>query len=144
MTTEQGEPLPKTVLVVEDSPVQAFSLVHMLEKEGLNVLCAPNGLAGISMAREYLPSLIVLDIQMPEMDGLEVCKTLKSDPITTKIPIIFLTSLARPELLAEGMQDGAIDFIPKDAFSDFVLLETLRQLSIVSPRHSGGVHGERK
>lgn len=136
MTTEQVQ--PKTVLVVEDSPVQAFSLVHMLEKEGLNVLCAPNGMAGISMSREYLPSLIVLDVQMPEMDGLEVCKTLKSDPLTAKIPIIFLTSLASPEILAEGMEDGAIDFIPKDAFSDFVLLETLRQLSIVSPRHSGG------
>ncbi len=128
----------KTVLVVEDSPVQAFSLVHMLEKEGLTVLCAPNGPTGISMTKEYIPDLIVLDIQMPDMDGLEVCKLLKNDPATANIPIIFLTSQANPNLLEEGMRDGAVDFIPKDAFSDFVLLETLRQLSIVKPRHPGG------
>ncbi len=131
MDTTQKK-IVKTILVVEDSPVQAFSLVHMLEKHGLNVICAPNGVTGLSMAREYAPDLVILDVQMPEMDGLQVCKALKQDDATADIPIIFLTGQSQPEVLEKGLRGGAVDYIPKDAFSDYVLLETLRQLKIVS------------
>jgi len=122
----------KMVLVVEDSPVQALTLIKLLEKQGLGVLCAPNGKSGLSMARQYLPDLIILDIQMPEMNGFEVCRCLKQDPETVDIPIVLLTAHAHPEMLREGLEGGAVDFIPKDAFSDLVLLETLRQLKFIS------------
>lgn len=122
---------PKTVLVIEDSPVQAFSLVQLLERSGLSVLCAPNGASGLAMAQGFVPDLIVLDVQMPEMDGLAVCKALRAETITTNIPIIFLTSYPHPEVIKAGLAGGAVDFIPKDAFSDFVLLETLRELKLI-------------
>ncbi len=121
----------KVVLVVEDSPVQAFALVKLLEREGLSVLCAPNGVAGLEMARQSVPDLIVLDIHMPEMDGLEACRRLKQDAATAAIPVVLLTAYSEPIALREGLEGGAVDFIPKDAFSDVVLLETLRQLGIL-------------
>ncbi len=119
------------ILVVEDSPVQALALTKVLEQQGLDVVRASNGVLGVSMARGYQPDLIILDIQMPEMDGLEVCRCLKGDPETAAIPIILFTAHAEPEMLKTGFEQGAVDFIPKDAFSDIVLLETLRQLKIL-------------
>lgn len=126
-----AETTPRTILIVEDSPVQAFSLVRLLEKEGLNVLCAPNGITGLSMARQYKLDLMILDIQMPGMSGLELYRAIKKDENLTQTPVIFLTGQSEPDVLQEGLEGGAVDFIPKDAFSDAVLLETLRELHII-------------
>lgn len=123
----------KTALIVEDSPVQALSLLKLLEKQGLNVICAPNGIAGLELARKHHPDVIVLDIHMPEMDGLEACRRLKQYQDTSAIPVVLFTAHTEPESLRAGMEGGAVDFIPKDAFSDVVLLATLRQLSILPP-----------
>ena len=120
----------RTILVVEDSPVQALALQQLLEQKGLKVLRALNGRTGVAMAEQYAPDAIVLDIQMPEMDGLEACRRLQQNPQTSHIPIVMLTAHAEPEVLAQGLDLGAVDFIPKDAFSDKVLLETLRQLKV--------------
>lgn len=122
----------KTVLVVEDSPVQAFAMIQLLEERGLKVICAPDGIAGVDLARKFHPDLIILDIQMPEMDGLEACHVLKQDPAFKDVPIIFLTAHAEPEKLRKGIYEGAVDFIPKDAFSDLVVLKTLEELGILS------------
>ncbi len=121
----------RTILIVEDSPIQALALQQMLEQKGLRVLRAMNGRSGLMMAERYLPDVIVLDIQMPEMDGLEACRHLKQNPLTQNIPIVMLTAHTDPDLLMRGIDLGAIDFIPKDAFSDTVLLETLRQLKVL-------------
>ncbi len=128
----------RTILIVEDSPIQALALQQMLEQKGLRVLRARDGRAGLTMAERYLPDVIVLDIQMPEMDGLEVCRRLKQNPHTKHIPIVMLTAHSEPAVLMQGIDLGAIDFIPKDAFSDTVLLETLRQLKVLDDdlRHS--------
>ncbi|MFZ6031125.1 MAG: response regulator [Chloroflexota bacterium] len=123
--------MPKTILVVEDSPVQALALCKLLEKQNLTVLCAPNGVAGLELAHAQRPDAIVLDIQMPEMDGLEACRYLHADPQTASIPIVLLTAHTEFEALSEGLEGGAVDFIPKDAFSDKVLIETLHQLEIL-------------
>jgi len=122
----------KTILVVEDSPVQAFAMIQLLEQYGLNVLCAPDGSAGVALAKKFYPDLIILDIQMPEMNGLEACHRIKQDPALKNAPIIFLTAYSEPEMLHAGLGEGAIDFIPKDAFSDMVLLKTLKELEIIS------------
>jgi len=123
----------RTVLVVEDSPVQSLAITKLLEETGLHVLSAPNGRIGVAMATEHVPDVIVLDIEMPEMDGFEVCKHLKKEPKTAQIPIVMLTAHDQPPMLIQGMELGAIDFIPKDVFSDQVLVETLRQLNILEP-----------
>jgi CheY-like chemotaxis protein len=121
----------KTVLVVEDSPVQALALEHLLLQEGLKVLCAPDGRSGITMAQEHTPDVIVLDIEMPEMNGFEVCRRLREDTQTADIPIVMLTAHGEVAMVMRGIDLGAIDYIPKDAFSEAVLLETLRQLHIL-------------
>ena len=121
----------KTILIVEDSPVQAYTIAKLMNDERLNVLCAPNGRAGVSLAEQYLPDVIILDIEMPEMDGFEACRHLKKNPRTANIPVIMLTAHTEAVVALEGLNLGAIDFIPKDDFSTTVLLETLRQMKIL-------------
>ena len=121
----------KTVMVIEDSPVQALSLINLLQINGLNVLCATDGATGLIVALTARPDAIVLDIEMPEKNGLEVCQALKENPATTRIPVIMLTARQDVVALESSLQLGAVDFIPKDAFSEAVLLETLRQLHLL-------------
>lgn len=121
------------VLVVEDSHTQALHLQALLEREGLSVALAFDGKSGIEMASQVQPTVAILDVQMPEMNGFEVCKQLKEMPDTADIPIIMLTCRDENEAVLEGLQVGAIDYIPKDAFSDAVLIETLRQMGFIAP-----------
>ncbi len=122
----------KTVLIVEDSPTQALRLRTLLEQEGLKVLCASNGQAGVSMAQRCVPDVIVLDVEMPGMNGFETCGRLKRNARTADIPIVMLTVRDDVATLLEVIDLGAIDFIPKDVFSEATLLETLRQLRVLN------------
>ena len=121
----------KTVLIVEDSPAQALALGQILEQEGVQVLWAPDGHIGVMMARQHCPDVIVLDIEMPEMNGLEACRRLKQNTLTEDIPVVMLTVRDEATTAVKGLDLGAVDFIPKDAFSNVVLIETLRQLGIL-------------
>ncbi len=121
----------KVALVVEDSPTQAVHLRAMLEMEGVQVFIAVTGQMGFAMAGHLHPDVILLDIQMPEASGLDVCKWLKASPELADIPVILLTRLDSPEAMQLGLEYGAVEFIPKDAFADAVLLETLRQMEII-------------
>jgi len=121
----------KTVLLVEDSLVQAVALTEFLKDKGLQVLHAINGRIGVSMAQQYSPDVILLDVEMPEMNGFEACRQLKLDPKTAAIPVVMLTVRCEPDSVLSGIEEGAIDFIPKDVFSYAVLYETLRQLHIL-------------
>ncbi len=120
------------VLVVEDSPVQALALQRLLEEKGLQVFLAGDGPAGLLLAARHNPDVIVLDIQMPVMDGIEMYRRLKADPCTQHIPVVILTAHGKAQTVRTGLELGAVDFIPKDAFSDKVLLETLRQLGVLA------------
>lgn len=121
----------KTVLIVEDSPAQALTLEHLLKKEGLQVLWATDGQVGVTLAQQRMPDIIVLDVEMPNMGGFEACRHLKEDSRTADIPIVMLTIRDDAATALHGIDLGAIDFIPKDAFSASVLVETLRQLHIL-------------
>ncbi len=120
-----------TALVVEDSPSQAQALQQLLVQHGLKALHALDGRAGVLMAELHQPDVIILDIQMPDMNGLEVCEILKNNEHTHHIPIVMLTALNEPSILTQSLDMGAIDFIPKDAFSESVLVETLAQLHLL-------------
>ena len=121
----------KTVLIVEDSPAQALALGHTLEQAGLRVLWARDGEIGVNMAQEHMPDVILLDVEMPKMDGFEACQLLKENAKTADIPIIMLTVHTEPITVDALIEKGVIEFIPKGAFSEAVLLETLRQLNIL-------------
>lgn len=129
--SEQAATTGKIVLVVEDSTTQALHLQALLEEAGLQVVCAYDGQSGLERARQSHPDLIVLDVQMPDMNGFQVCQALKSSNDTKKIPVIMFTRHDDPEAVVLGLQTGVIDYIPKDAFADAVLIETLKQMGVV-------------
>ena len=121
----------KKILVIEDSPTQAIHMQVLLEREGLQVLLAYDGPMGLQIAHDVHPDLIVLDVQMPGMNGFQVCRQLKGEIGTKDIPIIMFTRHDEQEAVMLGLQTGAVDYIPKDAFADAVLLETLRQMEFL-------------
>jgi DNA-binding response OmpR family regulator len=123
-------------LVIEDSPTQVIHIQALLELEGIQVISAINGRMGLKIARQLHPEVIILDVQMPEINGFEVCKFLRASTDMADIPVILFTRFDTPEAIQLGLGYGAVDYIPKDAFADAVLLETLRQMGIVD--HGAG------
>lgn len=121
----------KTILVVEDSPTQAAQTRALLIANGLNVHLAGDGIEGLEKAVEVLPELIILDLEMPRMNGMEMANALKEDPRTSKIPIIFFTRHELPEMMSTGTEERVVDFIPKDAFAKVVMIETLKHMGIL-------------
>jgi DNA-binding response OmpR family regulator len=101
------------ILVIDDLPENVFLLQDRLESEGYEILTAYDGKTGINKAINELPDLILLDVMMPEMNGIEVCKTLVSNPSTVNIPIILVTAKAGAEDTKEGLEAGAFDYIKK-------------------------------
>lgn len=122
-----------TVLVVEDSPTQGLHIQMLLRQYGLHVVCAGNGEAGIALAHQIRPDVIVLDMHMPDITGLEVCQRLKAEGDTADVPIIIFTRNNDPTVVNASFESGAVDYIPKDAFADAVLAETLRQMGFIQP-----------
>jgi CheY-like chemotaxis protein len=122
-----------TVLIVEDSPTQAMHVQSLLEREGVTVALAADGPEGVALAQTVRPDLIVLDMQLPGMNGLQVCERLKHTAGTRHIPVILFTRHSDPEMATLGIQSGAIDYIAKDALADVALLETMRQMGLIEP-----------
>src|SRR2546426_10144272 len=85
----------------------------MLRNEGYDVMPAGSGTQALERVRVRMPDLILLDLMMPEMDGLEVCRRLKTDPAARHIPIIFLTASNEMSHLVDGFQCGAVDYVTK-------------------------------
>lgn len=101
------------ILVVDDEP-EAVELVEFnLKQAGYDVLTALDGAAALTKARAKTPDLIVLDLMLPEMSGLEVCQTLRRDPATARIPIIMLTARAAEIDRVLGLELGADDYLTK-------------------------------
>ena len=103
----------ETVLIVDDDPVIVDVVSAVLAKEGFKVASASNGLEGLSIAKEKKPSIIVLDIQMPHMNGYETCRHLKSDNGTKNIPVVLFTSTTDRLSRIKGLEMGADDFLYK-------------------------------
>ena len=103
----------KKILVVDDLPENVFMLQDRLEHEGYEVITAYDGKAAIDKALDILPDLILLDVMMPELSGLEVLKTLTKNPSTSNIPIILVTAKSGAEDTKEGLEAGAFDYIKK-------------------------------
>lgn len=98
------------VLVVEDEEALLFTLAHNLRREGYSVLTASRGDDGLKLAREKLPDLIVLDVMLPGIDGMQVCRLLRRD---MQVPIIMLTALGGEGDRVAGLDTGADDYMPK-------------------------------
>jgi CheY-like chemotaxis protein len=123
----------KVILVVEDSPTQLLGLRLLLEEHGLQVAWADTGLKGVDIAQELQPDLIILDLRLPDINGLQVAEQLKDSPDTASIPIILMTRFGDTELMQQALQMGISEYIPKDPFADAVLIETLRRMGLIAP-----------
>ena len=126
---QSGIELPKlsdkerqTLLIVEDNPeVRAF--VRDLFRENYLIEEAADGLEGWKLAIEIVPDLVISDIMMPEMDGIQLCRKLKSDVRTSHIPVILLTARTTLSIKYEGLETGADDYITKPFSAQFLILK---------------------
>ena len=115
------------ILVVEDEEDILELIEFNLKKEGYHVATAMSGEKAIDLARKNPPQLILLDIMLPGMDGLEVCKLLKHDPATMQVPIVMLTAKGEESDIITGLEIGADDYMTKP-FSPRVLVARVRNL----------------
>ncbi|GAB4216223.1 MAG: response regulator [Synechococcales cyanobacterium] len=115
------------VLVVEDSPPQREMIAGLLRDSGIDVMTAVDGEEGLATARAQMPNLVVLDIVMPRMNGYEVCRQLKQDPATQKIPIVMCSSKGEEFDRYWGIKNGADAYIAKP-FQPQELVGTIKQL----------------
>jgi len=104
---EAVSPRPPTILCIDDDRLVLSVCYDGLTEQGYAVLTATDGQAGIDTAKKERPDLILLDVLMPGIDGLEVCRWLRADPALRQIPIVLLTALNDPGLDAKGRQAGA-------------------------------------
>lgn len=111
----------KKILVIEDEGETLQNLVLMLEMEGFKAFSAPNGRAGLNVARREMPDVILCDVSMPELDGYGVLEALRADRATVSIPFIFLTAKGDKRDLRMGMNLGADDYLTKPAGAEDVL-----------------------
>lgn len=102
----------RKILIIDDTAAN-IQIMHAVLGTTYQTFFATNGREGIKMARQELPDLILLDVTMPEMDGYEVCRELKAEALTRRIPVIFITTMSEVEDEMKGLELGAIDYITK-------------------------------
>lgn len=123
--------MPAHVLVVEDSQSQALRLKLELMRMGVAVEIAPSGDAGLRAARAVRPALIVLDIELPGIDGFSLCRALKSDPDTATIPVVMFTHREQLSDAQTALDLGADDYILKDAYAARNVIAALHHFGIL-------------
>ena len=109
------------ILIVEDSPTQAERLRRLIQSLHYNARVAANGQLALAAIRERKPHLVLSDIVMPEMNGYDLCRAIKSDPTLRDIPVILVTSLNDPKDIIRGIECGADNFIRKPYAEDYLL-----------------------
>jgi diguanylate cyclase (GGDEF)-like protein len=114
-------PFSGVILIVDDNPTNLSVLSLALKAAGFKTRVAMDGESAIEQAKEDAPELILLDVQMPGIDGFETCKRLKADPATQDIPIIFITASADLDNKVKGLSIGAVDYIAKPFQQEEVL-----------------------
>ena len=107
--------MSKKILVIEDDPASMRLTQYLLEHKGYEVLTAQNGLEGLKMAQGEEPDLIIMDVMLPGVDGLDICYHLRAEPKTAKLPIIMLSAKAREVDKDAGLKVGVDDYITKPA-----------------------------
>ena len=102
-----------TILIIEDEPDISELIEYNLTQSGYIIIVSDNGEKGIEITRKHFPDLILLDLMLPGINGIEVCKILKSDKDTSDVSIIMLTALGQEEDIIKGLETGADDYVTK-------------------------------
>ena len=114
----------KKVVMIEDSKVLGTALSGALKVEGVDVHWAKNGVEGVALAKQVKPDLILLDLMLPKLSGFEVCKLLKTDNTTWRIPVVIMSTLTDEESRTRAKESGADYFIAKP----YDLAQTLAEI----------------
>lgn len=117
-----------TVLIVDDIPVNIILLKTMLTKTNVRILTATNGQEALDTIRKQKPDLVLLDIQMPLMNGMEVLKEIKADPELKRIPVFMVSAYTSPEDIEQSMSLGASGFIKKPVIMDNLISSVTSEL----------------
>lgn len=111
----------KKILFIDDNPVDRTIIERLLLKYNFNVFLAESAKEGLSIAEKELPDLIILDILLPGISGIEVCKKLKAKESTSYVPVIFYTSIDTPKHLIDYESYGAVDYVHKTETPDVLI-----------------------
>jgi two-component system, cell cycle response regulator DivK len=120
-----------TVLLIEDNEANRYLARFLLEKHGIEVVQAMNGVEGVKLALASPPDLILMDIEMPEMDGYEAARRLRADPATAAVPIMAFTSYAHPSDRERALGQGFSDYLEKPFEMDEFVRRVLRLLPTI-------------
>jgi two-component system phosphate regulon response regulator PhoB len=127
------------ILVIDDEPDVTDLLKYSLELKGYNVHALNNPIEFVSKVRDLSPNLIILDIMMPELDGMQLCQIIRSDPIIKSTPIIFLSARSEVEDRVKGLEHGADDYLTKPFSTEELLLRVeglLRRTKLIKAETS--------
>ena len=113
------------ITIIEDEEDISHLLVYNLKKEGYNVSAYESGEEGLAAIRADPPDLVLLDLMLPGMDGMDVCRSMKQDPATQGIPVIMISARGEENDIVAGLELGADDYLPKP-FSPKILLARIR------------------
>lgn len=130
------EPLPQKILVVDDESDVSTLVAYHLKAKGYQIEVVNDPNRSIGIARTFLPDLVILDVMMPELNGIQICRMLRADPQLKKVPVIFLTAKAEENDRIQGLETGADDYICKPFSTKELVLRVqtiLRRLAVVTP-----------
>jgi two-component system cell cycle response regulator DivK len=130
--------MKRTILVIEDNEQNRYLLTFLLEQRGYEVVSAADGPTGVEIARSLVPLLVLLDIQLPRMDGYAVARALRQHEALREIPIIAVTSYAMPGDREKALEAGCTGYIEKPINPDTFVAEMERALPLPRPRAEGG------
>ncbi|MFA5093240.1 MAG: response regulator [Candidatus Omnitrophota bacterium] len=119
--------MAKKVLIIDDNEVTCSLLIERIKFAGYNVFSANDGKKGLELIHKELPDLVFLDVRMPGMDGFEVCRLAKSDPLIKNIPIVFLTTAGQQKDIDRGKELGSSGYIVKP-YDGIELLKEIKKL----------------
>ena len=132
----------ETILIVEDEPDILEVLEYNLKRESYRVLTAKSGTAGLALSRSENPDLVLLDLMLPGMDGIDVCRKIKEDPLTRSIPIVMVTAKGEESDVVLGLGMGADDYVTKP-FSPRELIARVKTVLRRGPLREDVGAGER-
>ena len=115
---------PATILAVDDTEARLYFLSRVLTRAGFEVLQAANGMQGLALASQHIPDLILLDVKLPDMNGFEICRQLRTGPATARVPVVFLSSEHGP---ADGKERA--QFVGAEEFLTYPIMPD--QLTVI-------------
>lgn len=129
------EAKPKRILVVDDEPDVTDLVAYHLQAKGFQIQTVNDPTASMGVARSFSPDLVILDVMMPDLSGIQICRMLRADPAFKRVPIVFLTAKAEENDRIQGWEVGADDYICKP----FNIKELILRIQSIVRRTSEGV-----